>query len=195
MSSLGCSVPGCDQPRYKSGRRVYARCLEHMRPIWRENARQKGKKIAPPQSPDETSGLEKFCSTLRAESAAWIEHVKAGPDTNDLLQSLRYADQQRLRLEEQVETLTAALQQVTAERDRACQKIADLRQRQFAAPARHGNTPPDAKIFASSFGANYGLLILEGRIVSRLPMPDTERERLDLVQTYAAQGYWIAEAQ
>lgn len=41
MSSNLCAVPGCMNPRHKSDRRVYAKCLEHMRPIWRKNASKK----------------------------------------------------------------------------------------------------------------------------------------------------------
>lgn len=56
------------------------------------------------------------------------------------------------------------------------------------------NTPPvTAKIIATCYGANEELMLLEAHTVERLPMPETERERKEIIAGYARQGYLVAE--
>jgi hypothetical protein len=59
---------------------------------------------------------------------------------------------------------------------------------------QNGHIPcASAKIIAPKFGAEEGLLVMDGYIIERLPMPETEGELFKLLREYSDQNYWIAE--
>lgn len=178
MANSICIEEGCSEPRWGQ----YVRCQSHQRERWRAKSEQNRRKQGLPENKRRGArgSLAKcsLCHRTPRQAAVMASQgiTCTGCNPATITRQMDYL-QAQLRRCEQAEPVV-----VIEDKAAAIPPVESGEQR-----------PVTAKIIASCYGSEEGLLVLEARAVQRLPMPETEAERRQIVADYVRQGYLVAE--
>lgn len=168
MANNTCIEPGCNQPRYKKNQR----CQSHQRERWRMIAEQRRRAAGVEETKRSTRSPLAKCplchrTPRQASIAAAQGIICTGCNPVSISRQLNHLQTQVNKQRQRAEPVAATAEPLTDAQ------------------------PVTAKIIATCFGEEEGLIVMEGLVVQRLQMPETERERRQIVADYARQGYLV----